>query len=94
MTFIRNFLKTLFELREKYSIVRFTLILVIRNTSIFFFRKGYISAHDLAQVFALLNESVTEDEITSKSEIEDISPKKFLQSCFFSNDSNCGRKIE
>lgn len=28
-------------------------------------RKGYISAQDLAQVFALLNESVTEDEITT-----------------------------
>lgn len=28
-------------------------------------RKGYISAHDLAQVFALLNESVTEEEITT-----------------------------
>ena len=47
-----------------------------------FFRKGYISAQDLAQVFALLNESVTEDEITSKSRIEDFLLEKFLQTCF------------
>jgi len=28
-------------------------------------RKGYISAHDLHQVFSRLNESVTEEEITT-----------------------------
>jgi Ca2+-binding EF-hand superfamily protein len=49
-----------------------------------YFRKGYINNEDLKEVFKLLGETVTDDEVNSKTSI--------LTYC--SNDKDSGGKVE